>query len=322
MARPVIVTEFFDLTKLEDQNSSTRSIDYYIRNGKGMLCLPYPMVIFCDTVTKPLIQSVREEATSAPTVYVEKNLAEYDHYKNNCKIVKENRTTGGWYGSHTRNTVSYFLTTSFKFVALNIADQRNDFDATHYFWIDFGLHHTVGEELFEYSKAIFENPNPKISSMYINYRSSKDLQKMEWVCNNGQCGMAGGFFSVERPYANKLYSLAMSVFYEQINRGVGHADEQIFTFCFDRRPEYFTIYYGDYKSLMCNYHEIRRDIWLIKECFIKKTMNACKRELAERVVKMALESKTLQLSQEDREMFQQILESTEQRTYDLLPGAE
>ena len=308
MVNSVVVTAFFNLSELKDTTKGTRTRDFYIKNGRGTVHVPYPMIIFCDAETKPMIQTIREEKTDAPTVYIEKNIAEYDHYKLNWPLVKENRDRSRYYKDGGRNTSSYFLTTSFKFLALRIAEERNDFQASHFFWIDFGIQHVVGETMGAKVKEILDKPHPKIGSMYINYRSREDLKNMEAICNLGHCGMAGGFFSVEKPYVRKLYTHAMAVLYQQMSRGVGHADEQIFTYCYENCPDMFTLFYGDYKSLLSNYHEITQDWWLINECFVKKTINAGRRDLAENCVKKALESKTLQLGEDDKDRLAQILD--------------
>jgi hypothetical protein len=293
MVKSVVVTEFFNLSELKDTSKGTRPREFYMQNGKGTIQLECPMIIFCDADTRPMIQEIREDAadpTKYPTVYIEKNIAEYDHYKLNWELVNENRLRSSYYKDGGRNTTSYFLTTSFKFVALRIAEERNDFDATHYFWIDFGIQHVVKTDVSKLTHLMLENPHPKIGALYIHYRSKEDLNNMEWVCNQGTCGMAGGVFSVEKHLVRTLYTLAMSIFYEQMNKGVGHADEQIFTYCYNRRPDLFTLYYGDYYSLICNYHTVKKDWYTIKECFIKRTVGSCRRDLAVTAARKVLES--------------------------------
>jgi len=64
-----IVTFYFNLKNLEDTNIPTRSPSFYLENGKHTLQINNPMVIFCDSVTKPLIQEIREKLTDKPTIY-------------------------------------------------------------------------------------------------------------------------------------------------------------------------------------------------------------------------------------------------------------
>jgi hypothetical protein len=290
MVKSVVVTGFFNLSELKDTSKGTRSREFYMKNGAGTIQLDYPMIIFCDADTRPMIQSIREEKTEKPTIYIEKNIAEYDHYKLNWNQINENRLVSHYYKDGSRNTTSYFLTTSFKFIALRIADERNDFDATHYFWIDFGIQHVMGNDIALLSPAMLDKPHPKIAACYIHYRSHEDLKHMEWMCNQGFCGLAGGVISIERRYVRILYSLAMSIFYEMLSRGVGHADEQIFSYCYERRPELFTLYYGDYFSLVSNYHLIKKDWYTIKECFIRKAITSGRRDLAKQAVLKVVES--------------------------------
>ena len=51
-----IVTFYFNLKNLEDSTEITRDPSYYLEYGKHTLQINNPMVIFCDSVTKPLIQ--------------------------------------------------------------------------------------------------------------------------------------------------------------------------------------------------------------------------------------------------------------------------
>jgi hypothetical protein len=103
-----IVTFYFNLKNLEDTNTSTRPPSFYLDNGKHTLQINNPMVIFCDSVTKPLIQQIREELTKSPTIYIEKNIIEYDHYKMNYLTIKENRTSiGSYQDKNNRSTASY-----------------------------------------------------------------------------------------------------------------------------------------------------------------------------------------------------------------------
>jgi hypothetical protein len=65
----------------------------------------------------------------------------------------------------------------------------------------------------------------------------------------------------------------LSVFYEQLGKGVGHCEEQVLTQCYSRYPELFCLYYGDYYSAATNYHYIKRDYYAVKYYFIEKALN-------------------------------------------------
>jgi hypothetical protein len=71
-----------------------------------------------------------------------------------------------------------------------------------------------------------------------------------------------------------------STFYEMLAKGVGHTDEQVFTYCYDRHPELFTIYFGDYYSVILNYHNTVQDWHTVKYCFIQQAKSAGREDLA------------------------------------------
>lgn len=293
MLKPTIVTMYFNLKELPDTSKETRSIEFYLKNGRGTLQLPYPMVLFCDSVTKPLLKSLRDELVDpneAPTIYIERNLNDYDFYKMCWPLITENRKKSNYYKNPgDRNTVSYLLVCMFKIIAIQIASQRNDYGSCHYFWMDFGCSHIAKNNMYDASIKMLENPNPKISLLYVNYRCNKTLIDMYNVVNSGTCGMAGTVFSAQKDYITPFCSYMWSIFYEMIARGVGHTDEQVFTYCYDRHPELFTIYFGDYYSVITNYHYVCQDWHTIKWCFIQKAQQAGRHDLAQAAAKSILE---------------------------------
>ena len=242
--------------------------------------------------TKDRIKQIRDECIgiNTITIYVEKNISEYDFYKENLHIINENRIKYPIYKleKNKKMTPSYFITMMFKIYALNIAFKRNDFNTTHYFWMDFGSNHVVADVGLK-SKVMLDNPNPKVSVVYIHYRYN-ELKSIIDFCNGGVCGIAGGVFSVEKEYMSRFYTSMMSVFYEQLSNEVGHSDEQVLTYCYNRNPHLFTLSYGDYYSLITNYHYPVRDFGSIKKYFLEKTLAVGKIHLAVSAAKKIYES--------------------------------
>ena len=278
-----LLTMYFNLKELQDTSSGTRPIEFYLKNGRGTLGLKYPMIIFCDSTTKPLIQTLRDElvGTEAQTVYIERNISDYDYYKLNWSIIRANRSNSPAYQDpHNRNTASYFLMGMFKILALQIANQRNDFNSTHFMWVDFGCGHVIGPNVQKEATIVIEAPRPKVAICYIHYRSSDELKNMETICNAGTCGIATTVFTVEKSYINKLYSCMWAIFYEKLSKGIGHTDETVFTYCYDRHPELFSLYYGDYSSTLSNYHSITKDFHSVRYYFIENALNANRFDLA------------------------------------------
>ena len=277
-----VVTMFFNLKNFKDSSPSTRPMEFYVKNGREVIKLRYPMVIFCDEVTYPPLKEMRDQEVDPeqyPTKYIIKNLSEYEYYQNCWHIIDANRKKRG-YPSDSRNTVSYLLMGMFKPLALSIVDNMNFFKSTHYAWIDLGCNHIV-RNLAENYKVMLENPQPKVRPCYIHYRSKEELSDMvRFMEQQGPCGIATTAFTVEAEYVDRLYTGMFSIFYEKLYRGVGHTDETVMTFCYDRFPDMFNIYYGDYYSIFSNYWLPKEDIDSIINFFIRNAMNAGRWDLA------------------------------------------
>ena len=76
----------------------------------------------------------------------------------------------------------------------------------------------------------------------------------------------------------------MSIFYEMLSVGVGHNEEAILAYLYDRYPDMFTIYFGDYYSVICNYHKIHRDYYCIKTHFIQNLLKDTSNPLQKRLL--------------------------------------
>jgi hypothetical protein len=281
-AKTVAVTMFFDLKHLSDALPNVRSAEFYKNHGRTTLATPSSMVVFCDATTKPWIAEMRAElAPGYETHYVERNITDYDLYSHTHSIIVENRKKSpGYKGHNERNTASYFITCMFKFTAVLLAS-RIISDASHYLWIDFGCGHVI-EQVPAYIGEIVKNPKPRVCVNYIHYRQTGALKDMEaYLMYMAPTSIAGTMWTCEANQVVPLYNRAMSIYYEQLSRGVGHTDESVFTYLYDRYPDMFTLYYGDYRSCAMNYHRIRADHDHIRRHFIGEARMHGRHDLAD-----------------------------------------
>jgi hypothetical protein len=287
MYKTTIVTMFYNLKKLKDATHSTRPLDFYVKNGSHTLLLEYPMVIFCDEETLDVIRSVRDKLNDkVPTVYIVKPLMEYDFYQLNFDIIEESRRKRQYlYGEpDQRNTTSYFLITMFKSVCLRIAKMRDDFETQYYAWVDLGCNHVL-KNVTEMAPSMLDNPKPKISACYIQYHSPEVLSDTcKWLEEGGPCGIAATVFTAEASYIDRFFNGMMEQFHKQLCLGTGHSDEQTMTLCYHEHPDLFTIFNGDYYSILTNYHVPKQDLQSIKFCYIYETINAGKYDLAKEAI--------------------------------------
>jgi hypothetical protein len=94
----------------------------------------------------------------------------------------------------------------------------------------------------------------------------------------------------------------MSVFYEQLVKGVAHSEETVLTCCYDRTPDLFTLSYGDYNSVCTNYHRPIESYGTIKHFFIQNAIRAGRHDLATQAALAVLdcvETKDIAIGEED-----------------------
>jgi glycosyl transferase family 25 len=280
--KTTIVTFYFNIKKLKDATDSVRPQSFYMEKGKATLKLPYPMVVFCDDSTYDEIKKIRDEYFPNPemTNYIIRNLVEYDFYIDNWDTIFNNRINRDCY-KDSRNTPSYYLVCMFKILALYIAKKQNFYNTDYFAWVDFGGSHVM-KDFHDSVIKMLDNPNPMVSFCYIHYRSHEELKSMaKFLEYGGPCGVAATSFTVETQYLEMFYNNIMNIFYETLYNGVGHCDEQILTYFYDRYPELCTLYYGDYYSILTNYHEPINDHDAIINYFINQTFQKGRKDLAE-----------------------------------------
>lgn len=287
----VAVTFFFNIKKLPDATTTVRPVEFYLEKCKPTMSAKCEMVIFCDSEYKPLIEEIRNEyAPGWKTHYIEKNITEYDFFKLNYPIVKANRSNSAHYNlPNERNTPSACITYCFKFPALQIAAQIVP-DATHYLWLDFGCSH-IARNAYEGIDNMIKNPRSKIGMCYIHYRPHNALANVTSYLQNGNpCSVAATVFTVDRESISTLYTRIMSIFYEMLSKGVGHNCEALLAYMYDRYPDMFSLYYGDYGSCIQNYVDLKEDYHAIRWFFIQQAINSGQHEFAKCAARQVLQS--------------------------------
>jgi hypothetical protein len=280
-----VVTMFFNLKNLRDASKQTRTLDFYIKNGKNTLSLQYPMIIYCDEDSKGFLEEIRNEAVgdSFPTKYIVKHLVDYELYKQNWDVIHENRQKSkGYKNKDDRNTVSYYLMGMFKPYCMRMSKELNPFNTTHYAWVDLGCSHVV-RDFNIYAPLMLSNPKPKVTVCYIHYRSNNEIYPYtNYIEYGGPCGVASTAYTIEASYVDKFYSLCMNVFYDMLFHGYGHTDETVMTYAYDKDPSIFNIYNGDYYSIFSNYHTPVGDHNTIFSCFISEAIKKNNQEVAKK----------------------------------------
>lgn len=277
--KSTIVTFYFNLTKLKDSTESIKDETFYMEKGIETLQLKNPMVIFCDETNYITIKNIRDNYVKDNTLtkYIIKNITEYDFYKENIDIIINNRKNIDYY-KNSSDTPSYYIICIFKIISIYISNIYNFFNTDYYVWVDFAGSHIMRKFNTSINK-ILNNPNPKVSLCYIHYRNNEEILKL--LNNNiSFCGIAAGCFTVDKNYVDIFYNNIMNIFYDLLHKKLGHTEEQILTLFYDKYPELCTIYYGDYYSILINYHEIIDDVNCIILFYVEEALKKNRHDLA------------------------------------------
>jgi len=285
-SKTTIVTMYFNIKNLPDATDQVRPQSFYMEKGRATLALDFPMVIFCDDTCYTDIKALRGDR---PTHYIVKSLLDYDFYKDNYSIIKNNREGNPQY-LDSRNTTSYCILTVFKLYAMWIAKQASPFgEATHYAWVDFGGSHIL-RNFEEYAPLMLKNPHPKVAFCYIHFRGAQEMTMTSDFAKGGYCGVGATCFTIESSYVSRFYNACMSIFHEMLAIKLCHHEEQIMAYFYHRYPQLCNIYYGDYYSILANYHITRDDYMSIKRFFINEAILKGRRDLAIDAAKAILAS--------------------------------
>lgn len=259
----ILVSMFFDLRSYDTKNQATRPVSFYIENCRKTLELDNQMVLFCDSTTRPIIETIRG---SRPTTYVERSLMDYDYLKMLLPMVESARKNKPHYNDSNRATSLYFLLMLMKVYA--VAQAKTLHTANTYMWIDMGISH-MSHGFPDALLRIIDAPRPKISACCVHYRTKGELYPVEsFLQYGGPTAYAASMFTVEHAYVDRLYTAMFSVLYDQVSNGLGHSDEQCLVYVIDRHPEWFSVYFGDYNSCLTNYHKIVESVESIKKFVI------------------------------------------------------
>lgn len=81
-------------------------------------------------------------------------------------------------------------------------------------------------------------------------------------------------------YFKQFNKLIIESFYECLNKGYGHADEQLYSIVYFKNSSIFQVYYGDYHQMITNYISVIDNIespiiHVIRNAFINKNYQVC-----------------------------------------------
>jgi hypothetical protein len=258
-----LVTAYFNLTKCYDASEeiNKRDSNYYLSHSISTLSLPYNLVIYCDEESYNKIKEIRPDYLKDKTEYIICDFEDFKYTKNGCKLnekfsdyrikINENRKKYPYYFDN-RNTASYYLFCMSRYIMLKETIERNTFKSTHFCWINFCIERMGYKNLIQLDEAL-SIKRDKFSTCYIDYIPESLINNIPEYFKWGRCSMCSGFFTGNGEYMYKVCDLIENKFLEFLEKGYGHADEQLYSPVYFQNPDLFEHYYGDYTEMITNY---------------------------------------------------------------------
>ena len=286
--RTTIVSCFVNLN-----DELNKTVEWYFEKGKFLFELDANIYFFTDKGSYDQLYKLRSDlGFKDKTQMIACPLSSFPLYIHKKKII-ENRKGNPLY-SNSRNTTDYFILVSSKLEMMKISIDENYFHSDHFIWIDFGINgqkHTKKGMI----EKMLPNIRDKFSCCYIHYRHPSFIKNYSEFYKFGHCGIAGGVLSGNKDHIIKVYELFQQKFIEIVEKGYGHAEEQILVEIEGDHPELFEIYNGDYSSIISNYLNITEDVDCILRNFIINTRNSGKNNYSYNACKQIRKSIELDL---------------------------
>jgi hypothetical protein len=261
-----LVTAYFDLTKEPDASDSIRSrpLSYYLKEAHTTLCVPQNLVVFCDTTTYPMLRDMRPQHLVTKTAYVVRSFDQFMFVDTGgqktdqtvplplvrAKIIQNRQKKP--YQFDARNTASYYLFCMLRYLMVDEVMQRNPFQSTHFAWVNVNIEN-YGWKNAASLQQVMALYRDGFSTCWIDY-IPRDLVK-NWAeyFKFGRCGMCSGFFTGDKERFTLFNREILKAFFDCLQEGYGHADEQLYYIVYLRQPKLFHFYFGDYTEMVTNY---------------------------------------------------------------------
>ena len=247
-----VVTAYFDLTRMADASApiQARPASYYLEHAKATLTLDQNLVVFCEPDMLTDLQALRPVHLREKTRYIPMSFEDFPmtQYR---KRLGENRKVNPPHDD--RNTASYYLFCMARYAMLKQVIEENPFGSTHFAWLNLCIERMGYRNLIELNR-VFEIQRSKVSTCFIDYAP---LDTVDQVVRTGRCTLCSGFFTGEAAYMKTFCDRVEAKFLAYLDKGLGHADEQLFFAVYVEDPSLFDVYYGDYQEMITNYEWIK-----------------------------------------------------------------
>lgn len=263
------VTGYFDLTVCEDASKSIneRPSNFYLEAANTTMGLDVNLVVYCEEKYLENLSKLRPAHLKSKTKYIVCTFDDFPLNKYRNKIIENRKKCPS---ADDRNTPSYYLFCMARYEMIKRMIDTNPFNSTHFAWINICIER-YGYRNVAALNGVINEYRDKFSTCYIDYIPNTLINDLPEYFKWGRCSLCSGFFTGNNVYMRKFCELVEEQFMEYLEKGYGHADEQLYSPIYFKHPEIFEVYYGDYKSMVTNYVNIVEDTETIIRCLINNS---------------------------------------------------
>ena len=257
-----LVTSYIDLNKYE-YRSVKKSREEYLRLSEFVLKLRLNIVFYVEEDLVEYISNKRREYNLIDKTIIK--TIKLEQLKYHEMIEKLNELSKYYYkfldkDLYYKLTGRYLLIGWNKFFLIEKIIEENPFNSDYFGWIDFGLMHIANIDPIIMENEIVENvisPNtPLFKIMEINSQSKYVMQNLNEYLKIFNV-MACGYFTAGKEIMLKVIKLFKEKLEFIIENNTVMIEESIIGIIFAENIELFSIYYGGYSNILCNYQKIR-----------------------------------------------------------------
>jgi hypothetical protein len=270
-----VVSAYFNLPKRLDASSSIKERDtsFYMQHAHTTMSIEQNLVLFCDEESVEHLRKLRPAYLQHKTKYIVLDFSQLHtvqkYYDKVC--ASRNKTK---YNADPRNTPSYYLLCMARYEMLERVMQENPFGCTHFAWCNICIER-MDWKCGKYLPRVWEEYRDKFSTCYIDYQPKSLVQDSEkYYQGGGRCSMCSGFFTGSKYYLSEFCKEIQIAFTDMLDKDLGHADEQLFSIVYFKKPHLFQFYYGDYCSMIVNYTWIHDSNESVVNHFMKNLSNS------------------------------------------------
>lgn len=250
-----LVTAYFDLTKEFDstKNTDRRPTSEYFETMHTTLSVEQNLIVFCEEDDVEKIKSYRPAHLLHKTKFIIQKFSDFEITNTRDKIIQNKIDKP--YSHDGRCTATYYTFCMSRYIMINRAIEENPFNSTHFAWINICIER-MGWKNAQMLNHAFSLNRDKFSTCWIDYQPKQLVENYSEYFKWGRCGMCSGFFTGRADYFKEFNKYILEEFYDCLEKGYGHADEQLYSIVYWKHPEIFDPYFGDYADMVTNYDNV------------------------------------------------------------------